>query len=87
MYENHYHKKISTVFGDGPREIVNIAEDDAFTRPSIGYNSDTRSVTSFGSRDEGIAKRSLKMESSATSQSPKFNEVSVQSLKPNIVVM
>ncbi len=59
MYENHYHKKISNVFGDGPREIVNIAEDDLFTKPSTGYGSDSRSVASFGSRD--LSKKSLKV--------------------------
>lgn len=72
MYENHYHKKISNVFGDGPREIVNIAEDDLLTKPSTGYGygSDSRSVAS---RDHPLSKNSLKVESSASSQNPKFN--------------
>jgi len=49
MYENHYHKKISSVFGDGPREIINCGED-GYSETRHSTNLDARSVASLGSQ-------------------------------------
>lgn len=61
MYENHYHKKISSVYGDGPREIVNCTDDDYQIRYTSNPNSDTRSVMSHALKDSSVSRRSLKM--------------------------